>query len=176
MKQTDTDSFYELIAATGEMYGRNLSKAVVNIYWESLNRFELCDVQRALKAHTDNAEAGQFMPKPADVIKFLEGTGADKALEAWSKVDKAIRHVGSYESVSFDDKLIHAAIDGMGGWVRLCSTTMSDMPFKANEFQKRYQSFSNRTPEHVPEYLTGISRSENPVLIGNKNEMVAKSV
>ncbi len=166
MTENDIDKFHTLVTTTGELYGKDLSDGVVNMYWQCLKKFEFCDVESALFGHANNPEIGRFMPKPADVIKFLEGTGEDKVLAAWTKVQKAVRHVGRYESVAFDDSLIHAVISDMGGWVKLCNTTTNEMPFRCIEFGKRYQEFINNAPQDCPKYLPGISRDEQPVLIG----------
>ena len=176
MQPNDIPKFTAMIAGIGELYGKVISEALTDIYWQALKRFELCDVQRAFQVHIDNPDCGQFFPKPADVVRFIEGSGETKALHAWAKVEKAISHIGSYQSIAFDDPLIHAALDDMGGWIKLCSTTIDEMPFRANEFQKRYMGFVNKPPERHPKYLCGITERDNgkdgyaikpPLLIGD---------
>ncbi len=52
-----------------------------------------------------NAEAGQFPPKPADLIRFLDGTGESRAMGAWSLVERTLRRIGPYQSLVFDDPI-----------------------------------------------------------------------
>jgi len=176
MHTADMNKFAQLITTIGELYGKSISKPLMEIYWQALKRFELSDLQRALQAHANNPDSGQFLPKPADVVRYIEGSGETKALQAWAKVEKAISHVGSYQSIAFDDPLIHAVLDDMGGWIKLCSITIDEMPFRANEFQKRYTGFVNKPPERHPKYLCGITERDNgkdgyaikpPLLIGD---------
>lgn len=161
MEKRDIGAFMQLIAGIGELYAKPISAALTELYWQSLKGFELQDVQRALEAHIHNPDCGQYFPKPADVVRFIEGSGETKALRAWAVVEKAIYQVGSYQSIAFDDALIHAVIEDMGGWIALCATTLKELPFRANEFQKRYMGFVIQKPNRHPQYLVGISERDN---------------
>lgn len=185
MEKPDVTHFMELIASIGEIYGKPISVSLAELYWQSLKCFEFEDVKEALTAHIHNPDCGQFFPKPADIIRFIEGNGETKALTAWAMVEKAIHQIGRYQSIAFDDRLIHAVLEDMGGWIKLCSVTLNDLPFRANEFQKRYMGFLTKKPERYPSYLAGITETENakngfeispPMLIGDpeKAEAVIK--
>ena len=176
MQQSDLQNFGQQMALLGEVYGKAISVLLIEVYWRALQDFEWEDVDLALQAHVNNPDCGQYFPKPADIVRFIEGTGETKALKAWSKVEQAISRVGRYESLAFDDPLIHAVLEDMGGWVRLCGMTFDDMPFQAREFQKRYMGFVLKSPTHYPPYLCGLFESENaknghsvkpPLLIGD---------
>jgi hypothetical protein len=176
MQGSDISKFIAMMAGIAELYGKCISAQLTDIYWRALKHYELQDVQRALEAHVNNPDCGQFFPKPADVVRFIDGSGETKALLAWTKVEQAIVGVGKYESVAFDDPLIHAVLEDMGGWINLCSKTNDEMPFSANEFRKRYMGFVNKKPERHPRYLPGISEIENgksgyavspPALVGD---------
>src|SRR5688572_11086717 len=111
MKTSDVSKFSVMIAGVGELYGKAISEQLTAIYWQVLKRFELQDVQQALQTHINNPDCGQYFPKPADVVRFIEGSGETRALQAWTKVEQAIIQVGSYQSVVFDDPLIHAVLE-----------------------------------------------------------------
>ncbi len=131
---------------------------LIDIYWQVLKQYELEDVQNAFQSHIQNPDCGQFLPKPADIVRLIEGSGETKALLAWAKVERAVIQIGSYQSVVFDDPLIHAVIEDMGGWVKLCSMKNEQMPFYANEFQKRYMGYVNKKPESTPKtFIWGIT-------------------
>ena len=176
MKTADMPKFTLMLASLGELYGKAISVFLTELYWQALKDFELQDVEKALQAHIHNPDCGQYFPKPADVVRFIEGSGETKALLAWAIVEKAMYQVGGYQTVVFDDRLIHAVLEDMGGWVKLCSTTFEALPFRANEFQKRYMGFLHKKPERHPRYLLGITETDNarngfeikpPVLVGN---------
>ncbi len=176
MESDDVPEFTIMMVGIGEIYRTTISKFLTDIYWKSLQQFEWQDVESALNAHIYNPDCGQFFPKPADVVRFIEGSGETRALQAWSKVEQAIRQIGGYQSVAFDDPLIHAVLENMGGWTRLCSVTLDELPFRCNEFQKRYMGFVQKKPERHPQYLAGIIELENtknnfpvpaPLLLGD---------
>jgi hypothetical protein len=176
MESDDVPEFTIMMVGIGEIYRTAISKFLTDIYWKSLKHFEWQDVERALNAHIYNPDCGQFFPKPADVVRFIEGSGETRALQAWSKVEQAIKQVGGYQSVVFDDALIHAVLENMGGWTKLCSVTLDELPFRCNEFQKRYMGFVHKKPERHPKYLAGIIEVQNaknnfpipaPILLGD---------
>jgi len=95
------------------------------------------------------------MPKPADLMRCLAEDAEQRALTAWLKVSDAIRRVGSYSSVAFDDPIIHAVIASQGGWIKLCSTPDHQLPFRAKAFQTHYQALCQRPLTHYPATLCG---------------------
>jgi hypothetical protein len=161
MKPSDLAVFSELLRGLGVLYGKPVNPALVEIYWRVLERFELAAVKMALEAHVGNPDSGQFMPKPADVVRYVEGNRCTQALHAWSQVRQAIQSIGVYRSVVFDDALTHAVITDMGGWIALCHTPLAELPFKANEFEKRYAAYVLRPPAVYPRQLVGILARDN---------------
>ncbi len=145
----------------GELYGKAISEILTDLYWQSLKGFEWQDVKQAFEAHIHNPDTGQYFPKPADLVRFIEGSGETKALQAWAKVEKAITHVGAYQSIIFDDPLIHAVLEDLGGWIKLCATPTKELPFRANEFQKRYTIFVYKPPDRYPKYCCGLIEAVN---------------
>jgi len=177
MIDADKPKFFALMADVLAFYGKDFSVFAGGVWWEAMKPYDLRAVADALNRHCVNPDSGQFAPKPADVVKMLAGSTQDAALVAWSKVDRAVREVGTYRSVAFDDPVIHRVVTDMGGWVPLGATNESEWPFVRNEFVNRYRGYRMRS--EVPEYLPvmiGITESANseagfkseaPTLIGN---------
>lgn len=184
MTQNDFDQFQTLLQAVSELYGKPMTPFSVSIYWGALQQYDMAVVREAMNRHITNPDNGQFMPKPADLIRMMQGSSQDKALQAWHKVDKAVRCVGTYSSVVFDDPLIHRVLHEMGGWIAMGRKTEDEWPFVAREFEQRYRAFAGRqeTPEHLP-VLVGIIEAdsrregfpvtETPMLIGDANVAMA---
>lgn len=184
MKQGDFDSFSQLISAIGDLYGKSQSEWAISIWWGALENYDLAAIREALSRHAKNPDNGQFMPKPADVVRMMQGSTLDSALHAWAKVDRAVRQVGTYQDVVFDDPLIHRVLNDMGGWIGFGQKTENEWPFVAKEFENRYRGFAARG--EVPEYppvMVGLStayngqngyKSQPPVMIGNAH--VAQNV
>ncbi len=72
MKFTDKPGFAANILAISEIYGKALSPAAIDIYWNALQGYPLADVQRAIERHVNDPASGQFFPKPADLIRHLQ--------------------------------------------------------------------------------------------------------
>ena len=144
MQQSDFQKFATLMVAVGEYYARDVSTALIGIYWEGLKHYEYEMLSKAAQMHLSNPDGGQFFPKIADFTKHIGGGNADRSLVAWSKVDKAVRTVGDHRGVVFDDSIIHAVIADMGGWIGFGLCKMEEWPFKQNDFVKRYRGYLER--------------------------------
>ena len=182
MVDSDIGEFAKTLLAVADYYGKELSTGVVDLYWQGLREYDLGAVQKALWAHARNPDAGQFMPKIADVSRIMQGSTADQAAIAWSKVNLAVRRVGTYQDVVFDDALIHRVLADMGGWTLLGSKKDDEWPFVARDFENRYRGFRMRgdAPAYLP-LLTGTANIHNqsegfrlqpPVLIGDRDKAV----
>lgn len=156
--------FQEIFSTISEMYDKNPSPFVFELWFNSLKRFDMQAIDRAFSIHVQDPDNGKFMPKPADIVRIIEGSGQDSAFVAWTKFEKGLSSVGTYETVVFDDPLIHAVVSDMGGWIRLGQTTDKEIPFVKNEFCRRYQAFKSQCliPEYPPT-LIGITEGENRV-------------
>jgi hypothetical protein len=162
MQPKDRKRFGLCLMAAAEMYGKPPSEAASSMWWNALSAYEIDGVERAFQAHIGDPDRGQFMPRPADIVRLIVGTSKDSSLVAWSKVDRAVRMVGPYASVTFDDPITMRVLQDMGGWTFLCAKDDDAWPFIGNEFTARYQGFRSRgeVPEH-PARLVGITEAEN---------------
>lgn len=162
MVPTDRSRFAACLLAASELYGKPVGEAVVAVWWDALARFDIGAVESAFRRHFANPDTGQFMPKPADIVRLIEGTTVDVAQVAWSKVDRAIRTVGPYASVTFDDPIVMRVLQDMGGWIALAQRTEDEWPFVANEFRTRFAGYRSRAlpVEHLRR-LPGIAEMEN---------------
>ena len=162
MDENQFDEFMDILDIVYEQYGKPLSSGVKMLYWQGLKDISFDVIKQALFKHIRNTDSGMFMPKIADIIKMTQGSSLDAAMQAWSKVDKAIRQKGPYVDVVFDDPLIHKVLHDMGGWIQLGNKTEEEWPFVAKEFESRYRGFRARS--EVPDYppvLTGIANAYN---------------
>lgn len=180
MINSELQEFAKTLLAVADYYGKELSTGVVDLYWQGLREYDLEAVRRALWAHARNPDTGQFMPKIADVAKVMQGRTSDQAAVAWSKVDQAVRRVGTYQCVVFDDPVIHRVIADMGGWTLIGAKDDKEWPFVAKEFENRYRGYRMRdeTPEYPP-VLIGMANAHNsqqgfrqnpPILVGDERK------
>jgi hypothetical protein len=161
MNNNDMTLFVELLTGALEVYGQKTSKLVINVWWNALERYDYETVQKAFSDHIVDPDVGQFAPKPANIIRNIDGSRETRAMVAWAKVHKAIRSVGGGSTVCFDDRFIHATIGDMGGWSKVCKVEEDEMPFKAREFEKRYNSYSKHGTNEYPRKLMGTYEAQN---------------
>ena len=172
-----------IIAQTYEFYEKKFSEFHITVWLEALKGFEFEQIKRALAYHMARADNGQFMPKPSDIVKILDGSTSDRASVAWGKVDKAVRSIGNYQSVVFDDPIIHLVIEDMGGWVQLCNKSNQDWPFTENHFKTSYKGYASRAEKPQPmKRLIGLTEADcqrhgrrvpDPVLLGDQRKALA---
>lgn len=179
MDKADKQRFAALMTAASELYGKPLSAGVIGLYWQVISRFRIGDIEEALGRHIASPDVGQFMPKPADIVRMIEGSSQDVAAIAWSQFDSALRRVGTWRDVVFADPIIHRVVQDMGGWIAFGMKTEDEWPFVAKDFQGRYRAYKSRglMPEYPPR-LIGRVNGENasngfapepPVYIGDVN-------
>lgn len=170
--------FAKALSALAEYYGRELSEGVIALYWQGLQQYPIDEIEAAIGRHLQNPDSGQWMPKIADIVRAIDGTTQSAAALAWAKVMRTVGAVGQFQSVGFDDAVIHLTIDDLGGWPKLCQTSEAELPFLQKRFEVAYRAYRSRgadLPPH-PRYLPGVSEMQNaaqgfpsdpPVLVGD---------
>lgn len=183
MKPAEKPAFAQLLADALAFYRQDLSAFAMGVWWQACEAFELEQVAKALTAHALDPDRGQFAPKPADLVRVLRGTMADRSLIAWGKVLDAMQRVGAYTTVVFDDGAIHAAISDMGGWPAICRGNVDELQFTQKRFCDLHRAYSLRPDLAYPAQLLGEHDLQNrlaghgaarPALIGDAER--AKSV
>lgn len=178
MHESDRQRFANLVAEALAYYRQDTSSFVLNVWWAACSRFEYEQVEKALEKHAIDAQRGQFAPKVADIVRLLEGTSTDKAAMAWSKVHSAMSDVGAYTDVVFDDPAIHAVVEDMGGWAKVCRWPLAELSYLQHRFTEAYRSYAAQESFEYPARLGGERGPDadferkglpppRPVLIGN---------
>jgi hypothetical protein len=180
MTDADRTRFFDLLSKIYAFYDKDLSEFTCNTWFRAMQPFEWPAVREALSRHCIHPDNGQFLPKPADVVRLLQGSTQDSALIACSKIEEAIRKVGTYVSVTFDDPLIQQVIQDMGGWIALGNKKENEWPFVRNELINRYRGYRQLGPLKTwPAILIGIAEASNqsygfehdpPVLLGDQHK------
>lgn len=182
MTRDDFMRFAQSLSAMSELYGKPLSEGAITLWWQALQRYDIEQIEAAIRGCVEDPEGGQFMPKPADIIKRLDGTATDRSLMAWGKVLDAMQRVGAYSSVVFDDGLIHAAVEDMGGWVKLCRSGVDELPFMQRRFCDTYRAYARRPDVRYPPRLAGEHEAQNalkghrsgpPAIVGDPSKAQA---
>ena len=164
MTDDDIDRFGRLISDALGFYGQTVTTFGLGVWWQACQRFELELVAKALTAHAMDPDRGQWAPKPADLVRQLHGTSTDRSLIAWGKVMDAMQRVGAYASVDFGDRATHCAIEDMGGWAKLCRSSLDELQFVQKRFCDAHRAYGLRGEAlRDVAYLIGAHEAENRV-------------
>lgn len=94
MRPDDKGSFTKLLAATMDVYGRQITAGFVDVFFSALTPYPLEIVREALNRHLQDPESGRFAPKPADLIRQVVTAKASDGRpgrdEAWAIAQKSM--------------------------------------------------------------------------------------
>ena len=184
MQQSERGDFAQLITDVLAYYRQDASRFVLDLWWNACRSFDLEQVRKAMQRHATDPERGQFAPKVADIVRVLQGTTTDRAALAWGKVHDAMSRVGAYTDVAFDDPAIHAVVEDLGGWPKVCRWPVEELSYLQHRFQASHKAYTergqfeyqrrlagDRSPDH--EYESRGLAVPRPVLIGNRERAIA---
>ncbi|MFM1333051.1 hypothetical protein [Yersinia enterocolitica] len=84
----DKREFAEIMKATLAIYGKDASKAVLDLYWNALLPYDIDTVRQAFSNWLTDPDQGRFAPKPADIIRNIQHIAGKpdwlSANEAWA--------------------------------------------------------------------------------------------
>lgn len=155
MQPSDRAEFGRLITDVLAYYRQDATKFTLDLWWNACQSFDLEQVSKALSTHAMDAERGQFAPKVADLVRILSGTHTDRAQIAWGKTLEAMSGVGAYSDVVFDDPAIHAVVEDLGGWPKVCRTETKDLGYLQHRFCESHKAYTGRGQFDYPRRLTG---------------------
>ena len=174
------DMFLEYMSGLSEVHNKEITKTLLNIYWQVLDPYSDEECEKAFNSILATAE---FFPKPVEFIKFISPPEDEKdtALLAWVEVDNAVRTIGNYASVQFSDPVIHTTIQAMGGWSTFQNADNNEWVWVKKEFMSIYPTMKKRGG-HESGHLQGAAELDqvaygrpelvrDPVVIGaRKNQ------
>lgn len=185
MHKNDTQALIKMISEVLAYYRQDMSEFILGVWIQACAPYTLEQVSKALTAHATDPDKGQFAPKVADVVRVLAGTHTDRAALAWGKVLGAIGAVGAYSDVVFDDAAIHAVIEDMGGWAKVCRGETAELSYLQHRFCTSYKAYAVRGGFEYQRRLIGDRSPDDafykkglplpkPAIVGDKAK--AKSV
>lgn len=155
MQAEQYDEFRDLITDCMAFYRRDVTPFVMDVWWQAAKPFEIEQVRRALTTHTMDPEAGKFAPMPGDLVRVLQGTVTDRAMLAWGKVFDAMSRIGARHSLVFDDPAIHAVVEDLGGWAKICRGETKDIGYLQHRFCEAYKAYAGKGNFAYPSILGG---------------------
>lgn len=93
MRIEDKAEFTKLLAASMLIYDRQITTAIVDLFFSAMGQYPIEVVRDALNRHLQDPEGGRFAPKPADLIRQIvsakNSDGRPGRDEAWAIAQKA---------------------------------------------------------------------------------------
>lgn len=152
-------AFKALFSGLCETFGREVSDSLSRIYWAVLARYDDAEVDAAIMR---GIAKWTFFPKPAEIVREIEGDPEARAWAAWETFLLAKQRVGPQRSVIFEDPAIPVVVERMGGWSEsgVFSWLEKDYPFRRAEFQRAYSAAAGERHEQS-RALIGWADAEN---------------
>jgi hypothetical protein len=173
-KPRDVKRFAAVMMALAECFDKELSEYKLEVFFESLRELSIEEVEAAARWLMRHRTITGTFPVIAEFFQALEKVQADnldladRAELAWRKLVWAIENYGYYQSVSFDDAILHAAIEALGGWLKITDGENRDwyesqLQWRKKEFVQIYQALARKNSP-LPEsrrYFPGLFELEN---------------
>lgn len=154
--------FGEAIGVLGEAFRQKITPITIRAYELGLRDLDIAEIERAI---ADAIHQCKFMPSVAELREMAGVVPKEsRAVIAWAAVKRAIRDVGEYKSVDFDDPTINATIRVMGGWEELCGIQAGEQfdVWARKRFEETYRSLSSsRVGDDLGRPLAGICDRDN---------------
>ena len=141
-----------------------MTKEKLNIYYLALSSLTAEQLNGAFISMIRNRVYKNF-PQVAEIIQYATHTTEseldDRIVLAKQMLKNTIVRYGSYGSVEFTDKGIHAVIDALDGWQKMCSMSSDELEkFLTFEFAKIYKAYT-RHNYPVNQYYLGVHDATN---------------
>lgn len=162
MVSDDEREFRDLIAGLFSVFAKDFDEVLFGAWWTALEDLPLERVAHGIKRALRECK---WMPAAAE-IRSLAGclTMEERATLAFQSAKEAVKRVGPYSSVTFDDPVVNATIRLVGGWTDFCDASESGEldRYVRPRFLKAYITLANRgiRPSEGA-YLVGIHESNN---------------
>ncbi|MCK5604953.1 hypothetical protein KAR91_23890 [Candidatus Pacearchaeota archaeon] len=158
MTKDDMKEFTGILDFMAEGLGVDMTEVKYRFYFAALSDLSIEEIK---KAANHIARTATFFPKPVDFRNAINGNQDEAAVAAWEKVLKGKSKAGQYQSVQFDDPVIHTVIKLMGGWGAVCRLEgHDDEKWQRIDFEKTYKAMQGVNKDH-PEYLPGAAEVKN---------------
>jgi hypothetical protein len=150
--------FNEGMAILCETYQREITKLLLKSYYMALKGMSDTEFEDAI-GKTLQTRKYNTLPMPAEIREAVTGNIEDLATLAYDAFTQGKSQTGAYDSVCFEDKVIHAVIRAMGGWQEVCMITEDEWKFRRKEFIDLYKALSRNPGAELPDKVIGLGEA-----------------
>ena len=155
MLANEKPAFIALVTEALAYWRQPVSEFTLQVWLNACRPYSMDQISKAMTAHATDPERGVYAPKVADIVRQLSGTHTDRAMLAWGKVHEAMGSVGAYTDVVFDDPAIHATVEDLGGWPKVCRHPLDELSYLQHRFCEGHKAYTGRGNFEYPRRLMG---------------------
>ena len=149
INESDTIRFMNLLGSVGEVFNKELSPLVINLYENILSEYPIADVE---KAYSKAITTCRFFPKPVEILEYLKKpqvTIENNAEIEAEKVLMHLRHHGSTKDFNSNNSITNRLMSSRWQYRTWASNVLEkDLTWWKKEFVESFKAFSES--ETVP--------------------------
>lgn len=126
-----------------EYFEAQPSAGLTEVYYQAFKHWEYEDFKKGCERVMDK-RVYKGLPKIPEIKEAIYGNLEDRAALAYHTMINALKRVGSWQTVIFEDGAIGQAIDAMGGWEYVNNITIDEWKFRRKDFESLYIAHTNR--------------------------------
>jgi len=157
----NNENFRKALITFAKLYGREMDDDLMRLYWEAIKTIPDADFSKIcaeIAASFKPTTACPF-PTPAHFLELTGQHGDAAAQLAIAAIKTALKVVGTYQSVDFEDRAIHATVEAFGGWVALGQWDLKEWDINHARVAAYYKAA--QTQDSGPDHLTGLLEAQN---------------
>jgi hypothetical protein len=163
MRPDDKQRFGIAMGIMGEAFQKKPSESMTEIYWKILQDMTIEDFEGASLSIINTRKITGTFPLVAEIREAAQTSTEPLEIRiaiGWDKLKYALHRHGHYDSVQFDDPIIHRIVDSWGGWMELDWETKEDK-WKRKEFVELYRAYSQANLPEPQGHLVGFHEHSN---------------
>lgn len=163
MNPSNKRKFAEAMGIMGEAFQKRPSDTLTDVYWRVLQDMPIETFERACLTLINTRTITGTFPMVAEIREAANGKEdiEGRITTAWDKLMFAVERHGPYETIIFDDAVIHQILKSWGGWIKWASEITNDqLKWARKDFAALYKSYATM-PLPAPEPMEGITENDN---------------
>lgn len=164
---TPKPAIIDQLVILAEAFGLPVSQARMEIYADMLADLPIEKIKAGIVHIIRTRSFAGNLPTVAEIREAIDSEGVpmeSRAAIAWDKAMYALHSHGPYQSIRFDDPIIHHIIVQWGGWTEFGDWPAEQTHWKRRDFMKLYEQYAKNGGLPDPErHLIGEAEYFNSV-------------
>ncbi len=163
------EKFKIIMGVLGRIYRVEMDAELMRIYWKLLKIYDIEVIEWAVEEYIRHDENGQFMPKPAQIIRLIDSVQEKRAIDEAYAEWAEILHNNQRGIRLSKNETANEAIRQTGGWEAIRMLTYEGEPWARKAFIERFVAISER--KTLINRAEGYAKIEQNMELKNDKEM-----